>query len=62
MKKSKHHWMNKVAPENIEVIHLRSGWFARPAGALGTCGFYPVPWGITKVTTKQASKYKKWEG
>jgi hypothetical protein len=34
----------------IEEIQLRSGkWYVHPKGALGTCGFHPVPWEITHI-------------
>ena len=32
-------------PVQLEAERLRSGvWCVRPVGALGTCGFHPVPW------------------
>lgn len=35
--------MTRVPLEALPT--LRSGeWYVRPLGALGTCGFYPVPW------------------
>ncbi len=35
--------MTRVPLEAIRA--LRPGqWFVRPLGAIGTCGFYPVPW------------------
>ena len=33
----------------IEAIKLPGGWFVVPKGALGTVGFYPVPWELTKI-------------
>lgn len=35
-------WVNKV--EKLEAVRLRGGWYVRPAGALGSCGFSPVAW------------------
>lgn len=35
--------MTRVPLEAIPT--LRSGeWYVRPLGAIGSCGFYPVPW------------------
>lgn len=35
-------WISQV--ENLEALCLKGRWYVRPAGTLGTCGFFPVPW------------------
>jgi hypothetical protein len=38
---------------NLHATHLGRGRYAvRPAGQLGTCGFYPAPWTVVYVTAR----------
>jgi hypothetical protein len=32
----------------ISVFKLKSGWFARPHGSCGTCGWSPFAWDLTQ--------------
>jgi hypothetical protein len=52
----------------VEAVKLSSGWYVRPKGALGTCGWYPHPWEITYIpkaqgandAVRKAHKYARW--
>lgn len=47
--------MTRVPLEAIRTS--RSGkWFVRPIGALGSCGFYPVPWDTQIIRAATASE------
>ena len=36
--------MNSDYSEYVSTVKVVGGYRARPAYALGTCGFYPYPW------------------
>jgi hypothetical protein len=40
----------------IEAVLLSGKWFVRPAGQLGTCGFYPVPWELTHIKRARSAE------
>ncbi len=41
----------------MEAIHLRDNiWAVRPAGQLGTCGFYPKAWTVRYVKARTAAE------
>jgi len=48
-------WRDKI--KDVEYINLCGKWYVRPAGTLGTCGFYPVPWELIQVSTMEAIKH-----
>lgn len=40
----------------MEATHLYSNcWAVRPAGQLGTCGFFPAPWTVVYVKAQSAA-------
>jgi len=41
---------------SITVERLNTKWIARPAGQLGTCGWYPFPWTIAYGSTAEKAK------
>lgn len=48
--------MNKIHLD-LEADQLRSGkWAVRPAGQLGTCGWYPEPWTIQYVSARSEAE------
>ncbi len=34
----------------LEAIELKGRWFVKPAGQMGTCGFYPTAWSLFAAT------------
>lgn len=47
--------MPKNETHPLEAIQLRSNrWAVRPAGQLGTIGWYPYPWEVRYVTAPTA--------
>lgn len=48
-------WTDKV--KNVEYVCLNGRWYVRPAGALGTCGFHPVPWELKAVTRRGTKRH-----
>lgn len=50
-----------ILDETVEASadKLSNCWAVRPKGALGTCGFHPVPWGVIYVGFKAAPNEAK---
>lgn len=45
-----------AAQHTLEATHLRGTlWAVRPAGRLGTCGFYPYAWTVQYVRARTAA-------
>jgi len=48
---------NPPNPPNMSATHLRTGkWAVRPAGQLGTCGWYPKPWTVVYVSASSEAE------
>jgi len=49
------HTMPQQFNRELYYTRTRQGYFARPVGQLGTCGWHPVPWQVGYGETPDAA-------